>query len=67
MKFSALMLDEQSRQKSKLQEHSHISTPPLLQELRLIGLSNHKVRAGDRTWALYFQKYRGSIWWKNMG
>jgi hypothetical protein len=36
---SILMLDEQSRQKSKLQEHSHISTPPLLQELTLEDIS----------------------------
>jgi hypothetical protein len=36
---SALMLDEHSRQKSKLPEHSHISTPPSLQELTLEDIS----------------------------
>jgi hypothetical protein len=36
---SGLILDEQSRQKSKLQEHSHISTPSLPQELTLEDIS----------------------------
>jgi hypothetical protein len=36
---SAPMFDEQPRQVSKLQEHSHISTPSLPQELTLEDIS----------------------------
>jgi hypothetical protein len=36
---NVLMFDKQSRQKSKLQEHSHTSTPSLPQELTLEDIS----------------------------